>query len=102
MPFCAGMAASVRFVGVAQNVIFCGAGMAWRPRSEVQRDGTVMMIAGYNSGLRTAASPATYGAERCLVSARTPWSRHRRLLGAEVDTVVMGTCTAPLITTKIP
>lgn len=53
MPFCAGMAASVRFVGVAQNAIFCGVGTAWRTRSEVQQDGTVMHDRGeYDSGLR--------------------------------------------------
>jgi hypothetical protein len=47
------MAASVRSVGVAQNVIFCSVAMAWRTRSEVQQNGTVMHDRGeYDSGLR--------------------------------------------------
>jgi hypothetical protein len=51
--FCAGMAASVRSVGVAQNAIFCGVGTAWRTRSEGQQDGAVMHDRGeYDSGLR--------------------------------------------------
>ncbi len=81
-PFCAGMAASVRFVGVAQNAIFCGVGTAWRTRSEVQQDGTVMHDRGeYDSGLRDCRLAGYVRAEHCLVSARTPWSRHPRLLG---------------------
>ena len=101
-PFCAGMAASVRFVGVAQNAIFCGVGPAWRTRSEVQQDGTAMHDRGeYESGLRDC----------CLAGYVRRWTLSRfsadtlvmtsALAGTEVGTVVMGTCTAPLIATKI-
>jgi hypothetical protein len=96
------MAVSVRFVGVAQNAVFCGVGTAWRTRSEVQQDGAVMHDRGeYGSGLRDC----------CLAGCVRRWTLSRfsadilvkisALAGTEVDAVVMGTCTAPLITTRI-